>query len=569
MRRAVTWVAGHPGWSLLAAVLLSGWPSLGAGFRMDDFAYLAAAKEMGFRLDSLWTALVLDARTIHDGWLPEAAAHFRLTYFRPLVLLSCRLDILLWGDWAPGFHCVNLLLHFFASCLVFVLARALDVGREKALLGALLFAWFPQNAATVPWISTRAELLVAIFSLSSLIAYLLYRRAGGRLRLAVALVALSLALLTKEYALALPFLLLLAGVLLGPRAESARLWFPALLFFAALAGYSLVRQAALGGTGLPPSSKYFCPPFEAGCGSFAFEKLLHGLLMLFVLAPPAEGPFIAISDSGILTTLALCLLIGLAWLYGRGAGWDRTSIFFFGWSAAFLIPTAPFFPAPWHLYLPSAGSSVLLAIALSAAGPARCPRFRFALTASALAIFFAASFAFCGAALLFNRRQEARVESIRRELADAPEVRRLFFLDMKVVEYDLIQALRRKLPERRLEYHILSMTRWGDPPSRIQQVGAHAFEVEAQGRPFLLEMALAAPRRRPDADLAVFPGRTVTVGDYRIRIEAVSRPEGAAAAEATRLRIEIDQSLTDPGNLYFQMTDDRVRRQVFDLNEPR
>ncbi|KAK3927728.1 Protein O-mannosyl-transferase TMTC2 [Frankliniella fusca] len=98
--------------------------------------------------------------------------------YRPLTVLSLRLNALLAGgalqDSPWGFHAGNVLLHVAASLLVLALGRRLLGSPWAAAVAALLFAAHPVHCEAVAGVVGRADLLCAVFSLVSLLAYLRY-----------------------------------------------------------------------------------------------------------------------------------------------------------------------------------------------------------------------------------------------------------------------------------------------------------------------------------------------------------------------------------------------------------
>jgi hypothetical protein len=88
--------------------------------------------------------------------------------YRPLLMTSYSLDYALLGGEATGFRVVNLLLHVTASAL-FVRLAARWVGRGAGVGAAVLFLVHPLHSEVVDYISSRSDLLVAVFSLAALV----------------------------------------------------------------------------------------------------------------------------------------------------------------------------------------------------------------------------------------------------------------------------------------------------------------------------------------------------------------------------------------------------------------
>jgi protein O-mannosyl-transferase len=154
---------------------------------------------------------------------------------RPLVNLSYAIDYAIWGGPdAVGFHLTNLAIHVVNILLLYSVASALaddhsalrhDRGRTRntaAVAAALLFAVHPVLTQAVGYVSSRAELLCAMFLMAALMAG---RRAmrGGPWWLWPATAGCWLAALAcKEIAVMFPFALLAYDYLVAPIDQEQR-----------------------------------------------------------------------------------------------------------------------------------------------------------------------------------------------------------------------------------------------------------------------------------------------------------------------------------------------------------
>ena len=135
--------------------------------------------------------------------------------YRPLTSLTYAADWTLGGGSPVLFHVNNVLLHALASVLVYALAARL-LGSPAALAAGLFFAVHPVHVEAVANLVGRAEILAALFGVAAVLLYLKHgdaapERRAGRLVLALATVGLALlGFASKETALALPGLLLIA-----------------------------------------------------------------------------------------------------------------------------------------------------------------------------------------------------------------------------------------------------------------------------------------------------------------------------------------------------------------------
>lgn len=158
------------------------------------------------------------------GWL--FTRYYYYAYI-PVTLASHAFDVMAWGMNPQGHHLTNVLLHTANAIWVFILGALLfQTGRAPApsrngrgalvgaSLAAILFAIHPLRAESVSWISDRKDLLCTFFALPAIIAYLFWRRRGGRWWLASFLLFV-LAVLSKSTAVVFPAILLVLNWLEG------------------------------------------------------------------------------------------------------------------------------------------------------------------------------------------------------------------------------------------------------------------------------------------------------------------------------------------------------------------
>jgi len=332
-------------------------------------------------------------------------------YYRPLFLLWLRINDVVFGDHAWGWHLTTILAHVLTTLLVYLLAWRLGIGRDVALLAALIFGLHPAHIETVAWISGVTEPLLGILLIASLLAYLPSRVAGAaafKWKI-ISLVLFALAMLEKETALILPGLLLVhewifggewgrpleAGTILPWCREAlGRIW----PYFLLIAFYVPARIYALKGfnhvvTPLSTAQLVFTWPsligfwirhlvWPTGLSTFYdLPAVLHPALRNFV--------FPAIFD----------ICVGL--MLFAGVRRSRPAAFFAVWLALPLIPLlnirvfiANDFAHDRYLYLPSVGLAVLVAMLLKkvCGGPPRWPGMPASLLAAGLCLAAAMSY---------------------------------------------------------------------------------------------------------------------------------------------------------------------------------
>ena len=311
---------------LTCAALAAFGASLGSSFHFDDYSIFA-------------DPVVTSASGWWEVWRPAGT--------RPLTYLTFWLNFQLGGRGAAGYHAVNLALHVAAVLLLYgVLRRMMD--RPAALAAAAIFAVHPIQAEAVNYVWARSAVLMTVFCLLALGAWV-----RGRCWWAVAW--FGAALLAKEECAAFPLLLLL---LPGKRA-----WRPigAMLVLSLAAGahvlYAVahVPGAGAGSQAGMPAAQYL---LGSGPAIWRYARLVV-LPWGFTVDPDVAAPPVWLG-------LAAWVGIGgLAWLARRNA-WAIGALIL-------LMPSSSIFPAAdlaadRRMYLPM----IALAAALGL-GAARIP----------------------------------------------------------------------------------------------------------------------------------------------------------------------------------------------------
>ena len=152
---------------------------------------------------------------------------FHMGHWLPLTWMSFGLDYLVWGLEPLGYHLTNLVLHATSAAVFYLVARRIlgvalpdpdDRGQAGLALSAgfaaLLFALHPLRAESVAWATERRDVLLGLFYLLTILAYLRACERGERGRGwywgAVGLFAC--ALLSKSMAVSLPAVLLILDI---------------------------------------------------------------------------------------------------------------------------------------------------------------------------------------------------------------------------------------------------------------------------------------------------------------------------------------------------------------------
>jgi len=168
----------------------------GVEFVFDDVRFVSeneAIRDLGNAV-----TFFTDPTTVDPG-------HWRGIY-RPVRTLDFAVDLAWFGASPVGFHLRSILYHVIGALFVLLLLRQWGAGEPAATLGALVFALHPVQVEAVAWITSRGDLLCLVFFL---LALLLHGR-GTKRAFAGAVLALILALFSKEAAVMFPVAAFLA-----------------------------------------------------------------------------------------------------------------------------------------------------------------------------------------------------------------------------------------------------------------------------------------------------------------------------------------------------------------------
>lgn len=100
-----------------------------------------------------------------------AGAGFTSNYWRPMLLLMYSFEWHLWGDWAPGYHATNILLHVANALLLFLLLTKFFKRSLLSYAVALIFLVHPLQTEAITYVSGRGDPLAVLFMLLGMLAY--------------------------------------------------------------------------------------------------------------------------------------------------------------------------------------------------------------------------------------------------------------------------------------------------------------------------------------------------------------------------------------------------------------
>jgi tetratricopeptide (TPR) repeat protein len=220
----------HATWLLPLLAVLAWARSLANGFVWDD-RMLIADNPLLVGPDAVRAAF-------GDFWAAGTAGS---GYWRPLVTLSYVAERAAWGLDPMPYHVTNVALHAAVVGLLTRWVQAEKLG-AAALAGVAWFAVHPAFAENVAWISGRTDTMAMMFSLVAILAGTEARPTTASR--AASAVALALALLSKEVAVAVPFVIVARDALAGrPIGEAIR---DRVGDLGVIASYAVVRTVLVG-----------------------------------------------------------------------------------------------------------------------------------------------------------------------------------------------------------------------------------------------------------------------------------------------------------------------------------
>lgn len=314
---------------------------LTSSFSADDYVHL----DRNIHLDNLWELQQVFFNS--DG-----------REYRPLVRVSLWLNHRM-GTTALPFHITNLLLHLACTVCLYFLFYMLSRSRRGALIGCLLFALHPIHTTNVHFIMGRTGMLCALFYLLALLVFLEHaQRQSVRLYI-LSLGFFLLALLSKEEAVSLPLLMLVATLLHPDRRLRKPLLQAAIElapFFIILAIYLALRFFSLSGH------------LEqiAGYTNYSLPNIVKNYIKWAVgLAYPFDyyqarwavetGRFVALAIPLGIVGLMAAGLVYILRPFQQVLIKNRLVILSLLWFLVTLIPISGGNAHRWYLYLPSAG----------------------------------------------------------------------------------------------------------------------------------------------------------------------------------------------------------------------
>ncbi|XP_053575210.1 protein O-mannosyl-transferase TMTC3 [Bombina bombina] len=178
---------------LLCVVFACYWNSLFCGFVFDDVSAILDNKD-------LHPSTPIKKLFQNDFWGTPMSEERSHKSYRPLTVLTFRLNYLFSELNAMSYHLLNVILHA-AVCVMFLRVCKLFLDPRTSLIAALLFAVHPIHTEAVTGVVGRAELLSSIFLLAAFLSYTKSKGPDNSIvwtPIAVAVFLVAVATLCKE-----------------------------------------------------------------------------------------------------------------------------------------------------------------------------------------------------------------------------------------------------------------------------------------------------------------------------------------------------------------------------------
>ncbi|MFZ0963708.1 MAG: tetratricopeptide repeat protein [Terriglobia bacterium] len=368
--------------AILAATFLSYLVTLDLGFFSDDQILIitnGSIRSWSY-FPSYFTSHIWSYHYPH--WLTNA--------YRPILLIWLRLNEVLFGAHAWGWHLSSLAMHLAVTYLVYRLGLRLTGDVWTAAAGALIFGLHPVHVETIAEVSWADQPLSTLFVLATILTWWRSREAGRRVAwLAGSMVLCTAALLSKESSLVLPVLIGGSAWIFGgvggrevapiefgffPRLRSAL--GASIPYWVLILLYLPLRIRALRGF------THVLTPLTLSQEVFTLPSVLLFYLRLLVwptrLSCFYDTPYISTPgwhDFVLPAALLAAVAAVLALWYGRtrrsAPGEAKAMAFAFLWMMLTLLPVLNFrfllegeIAHDRYVYLPSVGFALLVAIAL-------------------------------------------------------------------------------------------------------------------------------------------------------------------------------------------------------------
>lgn len=371
-----------PGWIAIVLIAVLGLAvyasALGSDFVYDDARLVS--KNLYIRQWSNFVRVFTE-----DIGAGAGSVYNHYNFYRPLQMLTYMIDHTLWGLEPFGYHLTSVCCHIAVALALLFFALMITGDRRAAFIAAAIYTVHPVHVEAVAYIAGRADSLVALCMLISLIMYVRHMSSGKPLDYAVSIIAFVAACMSKEYALITPAFIALYHYAFGKRWR----WGRFAPFLIVLAVYLFLRATVFNFpvVGKPQHGVFF----ERVPGMFiAYFEYIRLIILPFGLHMEYGSPLFSLTDPR--AAGGALLLAATVWLLGRARKTDPIAFFSLAWFLVGLAPVSNLFPinaylAEHWLYVPLMGVAILAGRGFgSLAAPERAKAVRAAAVAGCVAV---------------------------------------------------------------------------------------------------------------------------------------------------------------------------------------
>lgn len=374
--RVAQWL-GHPHLPAHVAVLavLLASPSLWFGLQVDDLFHRAVLTGDPFAREHVGSPFAMftfvdgdpgHTREVTDiGFLPWWTLEgTRLSFFRPIAVMTHWIDYAVWPDSPVLMHIHNLL--WFAGVIVLaalLYRRVLGIG-WIAGLAALLYAIDDAHSFPAAWIANRNGLMAAFFGFATLLLHDRWRTRRGWRAPILGIVSLLLGLLSNEGAIAACAYLFAYAVFIDRATVRSRVGSLA-PYAAVVVAWSIVYNLLGYGTW---GSEQYIDPLRSPMRYLDALWMRLPVLLLGQWAIPPSDIVVFLSRTAYLMwwAVAVAVVLVLACVIAPVLRRNRIAGFFVAGMLLSLLPVAATFPMDRLLLFAGFGAMGLLAQFLAA-----------------------------------------------------------------------------------------------------------------------------------------------------------------------------------------------------------
>lgn len=285
-----------------------------------------------------------------------------VTFYRPIQVISYKLDYFFWGLNPLGFHITNIILFILNAILVFYFVNLILKDFWVSSLSGLFFLVHPIYPEAVTYISGRADILAGIFLLLSFISFIKYDEKKNIFWYFLSTFSFCLALLSKELAVVFPLILLIYDFCfkrdIFHSLKPFLIRYLPIFFIASI--YIVLRLTVLkfGEFFLPTPESFFTRCLMSITTLNAYLGMLFVPLDMHMLRDFSRPKFEIITGLSIFSFLLL--LVFICYFFRK----QKVLFFFSVWFFVTLLPQSGIFPinsyiSDHFIYLPAIGFFVI------------------------------------------------------------------------------------------------------------------------------------------------------------------------------------------------------------------